>query len=643
MAAFCAQREDEVAENLPVFRRARHGPQVIHAAPKASEILTEAHAVATRRTNAVVRVVERQRVTDRRRRPLADCVAQVAPCEQRFTARDTVRIGRVEGILVEADIIIGQAIAQLPLPIFGDGHAQTHLEAGRNLLIGGVSVVIDEIERVIVATEDITAQRDILVEQIGLGETKLDRLRIARIIHRRAQQLPLAAEVALRDRRVDDEAFKAGETGRELKLAGRFFLDIGFEHDAIRRGTLLLLDLQIFLEIAERLDAIRRAAHLEAVEGIAFRQTEFATDDLVLGLRVAVDVDALDIDAVRIGHLEGDRHGLGVLVAVEVRADIGEGVPDQTGGFLDPVDRVFDGLGVIPVVLLDLDQTLDRIRTEITDFAFDVDVAELVAIAFLNHIGDDEIALVRRQFGHRRNHAEIGIAFGQVELAQLLLVIGQTIRVVAVARAEEAVKARLLGRHLTAQVAIRKFLVAENVDLANLRLRAFVDFEDDIDAVLIQLDHFRLNGRGKAALAAVKLDDARDVGTRLGAREDLTRCKTDFRTDLVFLQALIAFQNDAVDHRVLTDLDRQRARIVANLDVCEQLGREQVLQRLIEHFARVRRTSAQRGVRTHRIRLKPLRPDHLDRADHLRLRGLTGKLGNRRRRHLPLSPLRQCA
>ncbi len=46
---------------------------------------------------------------------------------------------------------------------------------------------------------------------------------------------------------------------------------------------------------------VLRTLDLEGVEGVAFLQTEFAADDLVLRQRIAVDVDALDIDARRIG------------------------------------------------------------------------------------------------------------------------------------------------------------------------------------------------------------------------------------------------------------------------------------------------------------------------------------------------------
>ena len=127
----------------------------------------------------------------------------------------------------------------------------------------------------------------------------------------------------------------------------------------------------------------------------------------------------------------------------------------------------------------------------------------MVALPLFHHVGDDEIALVGRQFGHRRDDVEIGVAVGQVELTHLLLVIGQAIGIVAGARGEDLGDAGLLGRHLTAQAPVREMLVADDVDLADAALRALVDFEHDIDAVLIEQHHLGIDVGSEAALAAI--------------------------------------------------------------------------------------------------------------------------------------------
>src|SRR3546814_15208182 len=105
---------------------------------------------------------------------------------------------------------------------------------------------------------------------------------------------------------------------------------------------------------------------------------------------------------------------------------------------------------------------------------------------------------------------------------------------------------------------VAELVVADYVDLADRRLRSFGDFEDDVDAVLVERDHLGLDGRGEAALPLVELDDARDVGADFRSRVDLARRHLDLGTDLVFLEALVALQDHAVDHRVL---DRKSTRL----------------------------------------------------------------------------------
>ena len=91
--------------------------------------------------------------------------------------------------------------------------------------------------------------------------------------------------------------------------------------------------------------------------------------------------------------------------------------------------------------------------------------------------------------------------------------------------------------------------------------------------------------RGEAALAPVQLDDPVDVGADLGAGEDLARRELDLGQDLVVLDPLVALKDDAVDDRVFADRDHQIAGVGAgDDDVGEQLGRVEILERLIERF-----------------------------------------------------------
>src|SRR3546814_2495313 len=69
-----------------------------------------------------------------------------------------------------------------------------------------------------------------------------------------------------------------------------------------------LLDLELVLEEAERVDAVLRALDLEAVERVALGKPHLTPNHLVLRVGVAVDVDPLDIGALRLRDVEVDPH-----------------------------------------------------------------------------------------------------------------------------------------------------------------------------------------------------------------------------------------------------------------------------------------------------------------------------------------------
>jgi hypothetical protein len=191
-----------------------------------------------------------------------------------------------------------------------------------------------------------------------------------------------------------------------------------------------------------------------------------------------------------------------------------------------------------------------------------------------------------------------------------LLVGGQPVRIVGVVRLQEAEQtARLARVHLLAKPGIVESFVADDVDLADLRLGAFIDFEDQVDAVLVELDDLRLDARGESALAAIELEDAIDVGTNGAAGEDLPRRELDLRRDFVVLEALVPLQDDAVDDRVLANVDDEVASLGApDRHVREQLGRVQVLEGLIERRSRVGLARREAGIGTNRFRLEALIP-----------------------------------
>ncbi len=98
------------------------------------------------------------------------------------------------------------------------------------------------------------------------------------------------------------------------------------------------------------------------------------------------------------------------------------------------------------------------------------------------------------------------------------------------------------------------------------------DFEDNVDAVLVQLNQLGLNHCGETTLTLVEFDNARNIGANFRTRINLARCQFDFGFNLVVLDALVAFKDDPVNHRVFPNLNDNCAGIIADGDVSKQLS-----------------------------------------------------------------------
>ena len=147
--------------------------------------------------------------------------------------------------------------------------------------IGRVALRADVVEAAEIAPVHLCTDEDRLIEEIGVGEPRRDRLGIKRPIDLGVERLALTHEVVLLNAELNDESLEARITARQRQLAGRLFLDVGAEDDAIGRRALALLDLELVAEIAEALDAVLASLDHQRVESVAFVVPEFTPDDLV--------------------------------------------------------------------------------------------------------------------------------------------------------------------------------------------------------------------------------------------------------------------------------------------------------------------------------------------------------------------------
>ena len=272
---------------------------------------------------------------------------------------------------------------------------------------------------------------------------------------------------------------------------------------------------------------------------------------------------------------------LRVLVAPDVGADVDEGIAQRADRIGHRRHGLLDLVGVVPVALAHRQVALQGIGIEPLEARRDLDLAELVALALVDREGDEEAVAVGRQLGHRRDDAEVGVAFGQVELAQQLAVEIQAVGIEAVVRRQEAPPGALGGLDLAAQGAVAEMLVADEADPLDAGDVALVDLEHQIDAALLEPDDLRLDHGVVAAAAAIDREDALDVGLHARAGEDLAGLGLHFVAQLVVVDLLVALEGDAIDDRVLRHLHDQGRALHVDHDVGEQAGREQRLERAV--------------------------------------------------------------
>src|SRR4051794_17840231 len=101
--------------------------------------------------------------------------------------------------------------------------------------------------------------------------------------------------------------------------------------------------------------------------------------------------------------------------------------------------------------------------------------------------------------------------------------------------------------------------VAEDVDRADLGEVALINLEHHVDAVLVELHDLGIDACGEAALPPIEFEDSVDVGADCAAGEDLAWRELDLGVDLIVLEALVALEDDAVDHRIFANVDDQVA------------------------------------------------------------------------------------
>src|SRR6185437_7906696 len=475
-------------------------------------------------------------------------------------------------------------------------------------------------------------RRQVAIEEVRLGETEVDLLLALRDHRTDAQILATAEQIALTDRDIAEHALAGREAGADREFTRRLLLDIDADHRLVGRAAGIGGDVDL-LEVAQILDALLRALQLRGIERVALDQTELAADHLVERPHISGDVDTLDIDARPFLDLESHVDRATVDVALDPRLDIDKGIAPVAERFSERRDGLVDLVGVVPVAFRDGHQRFQILGLHVRQLIGDADLAESVALAFLDREGDEEAVARRRQLGHRRHDAEIGVSFRQVEFAQQLAIVGEAVGIVVVLAREEAIPARLLGLQDLAQATGAELVVADKGDAAHAGHRPLVDLEHQVDAVLLERDDLGIDGSGEAAVAAVEVEDALDVALHLGARIDDTRLELHLGVERLIAELVVTLERDAVDDRILDHPHDECVTVAAQRDVREKPGGEQALQRAVDAVRVKRVARLDQHVGTYRLRLNALRALDANLGDGATGRYLRECRTHRKRRH----------
>ena len=147
--------------------------------------------------------------------------------------------------------------------------------------------------------------------------------------------------------------------------------------------------------------------------------------------------------------------------------------------------------------------------------------------------------------------------------------------------AEDRNRFRCLDLVLQPLVAIA--VVADEADLLDAGLFAFVDLEHEVDAVVRQFDDLRLDADVETAVAAVDFDDALHVGLH---QSGATACRAAFDCTSLTSWSSLIFLLPSKATRLITGFSTtvtiRRAAGLVDAHVLEQAGGVERLQRLVD-------------------------------------------------------------
>src|SRR5665213_2982463 len=507
--------------------------------------------------------------------------------------------------------------------------------------------------------------------QFAVEEPRFDEGKLVVLLHR--AQLDLQADffaaagevrrveqvkIALRDFREGRQLFHRTETGADAEVAGVFFLDVDDEIFPAGNRRVGRFGIHVHLvKILQVFQALLADFHAHHFEHFAGRDVQFAADDLVLGLEVAVDLDFLDVGFLCVANLIFQIHR--ALVNVRHAQDA-ERVALRNLDVSAAAVKILDGLGVLghalgrePVsrvhgqavgaelslemlIVVDFLQPLGDFRVAENFAAGDLDGANLVLPAF-----EDVILHVQRA---GRGMLQLHVRDGKIQIAVAAVKIGQRVAVGVKIILLVIAAARQPGKHpapprldFAAQLLLRKRLRPDEINFLDLDLGRLVNVKrhgglSRIFHVAAQ-DKFHL--RVGEAVLFIQLFHLLHVGEQLQLVQRLADLDGDFFLQLVVGKFFAALDFDFRDARArLHRVGHNHAAVIrlghGNPDVLKLPRAVKRMHVILCQAGQIGRAGLELDVRADEVFADGRRADELDvHAVNLRSRRILRPRGGR--------------
>ncbi len=626
VAALSAHHSDHVAGDRIIGAKIFGGPQEFHVAAQARQILVEGRNHAGGRAPVVVerivvdgradggnpsRPIER-RLLDRKR-----CFSIGVAARRRVARRAVHQRG------AERRALVVDRIAPLHAQLLGQRGAEPECGsvgfAAIGLIVAGQALL----------GVNVRSDGEPAAVDARLREREIEALGVLSIGHRGADRIAAAQQVPFSDRHFTDHPVGRRIAPHDPEIAGVLLFQLHIDDDPVRRRAGRVGDLD-GLEVPEILQPPLGALEQRPVVGVAFPDVELAPDDVVVGLAVAMDIDALDVAAgARLDRVDEMDDVIG-LIAIVPRLHHDERITVPGGLDRKLFDRPLHRFGIVDVADAGPQPRVQDHRIQVAQAGPEIDRADPVLVALLDGERDREALLTSVILRPCRHHANIGIAVLQIEAAQMIAVRFDAIGIVDIVVQEEAQEIGLAGLDRALELIGRIGMVAGKLDFLDASLAAFVDLEHQIRLLVPPCDDLGLDARFEIAAAVIDFDHARDVLLDNRAPQRAAALGLDFRLELLVLDLLVPLEGDPLEGRVLDHGDDQLIAGSRDVHIGKQAGGVQRLERGIEVGGFELLAARGMEIRPDRVGLDPLVALDPDRGSR---GGLRSREGHREPRH----------